>query len=1078
MKKSVLTPVVAVLLVSLQGLPVFAQAGTATLSGRVTDPDRLPVPGARVEVVHTDTNVGYPTVTNHAGLYNVPNLPPGKYRITVALEGFAPVVRPDVELHVATNVSIDFALQLGGLEQVVTVEGGAPLLNTTSGSLSGLINEQQIRDLPLNGRNYIDLTLMQPGVNQDVNEQKNGIYAGSWFSSNGAPIRSNNFQLDGATMQDQNAGSTADFAGRTLGLDGIQEYRVITNSYSAEYGLTMGSQTIMVSKGGTNSFHGSAFDYLRNDALDAANYFDRPVAANGFRRLPSFKRNNFGASLGGPIRRDKTFFFVNYEGVKESLGITNILNVPAADCRGPAGATLWNGTGTRPAGSLGPCAQLGANPDGAGTNSVRISPVTAPLLALYPLPNLPNNQATLPYSQPDSDHFVQVRVDNKFSDRDSVYGRYTVQDDTIILSLPFSQYFTNPKQTRHQYLTVSETHIFSPRLLNSVRASYSRTQANRYGTNTLTDRQYQFVAGSDYPGIGQLRVGGLTALGPAPNPRSVTKQEIYTLSSDLTASLGKHSAKFGVRADRYSIYGLNPTGAQGTLVFGGLASFMGGRASAFSGVSPGSILDRTYQFYVLGLYAQDDWRVSRNLTLNLGLRYEPAPNYYHEVNGVSATLRNPLTDANPTVGPLFEHNPTLKNFGPRLGFAWDVFGNGKTSLRGGAGIMYDVGNLPDAFNIIKSQPPFSSGTSVALTGALASLPVTVPPSAVSTDYWLFEHDMKQPRVYSWNLTAERELPWSTVVSLSYAGSRGIHLIGNQEGNPNVPQEMAGVPGGLFWPANAVRQNRNWGTINLIAANRDSIFHSLQTNLMKRMTKDLQFQTTWTWSRSIDNGQGGRNDCTASTAVGSNPYDPRFDRGPSCFNATHNLSANFIYNLPSPTWKTPVLGTLARGWGIMGIYRFHTGYPFNVWETTERARSGYFAGTATPPVDRPSWNPNFTGNVITGDPTQYYNPSAFILQPVGTLGNVGRNSLTGPGFSQLDFAVRKQTKARFLGEAGAIEFRAEFFNLLNHPNFAAPNGAVFSGALANATENPITSAGQITSTVGTSRQVELSLRISF
>ena len=1060
----------------------FAQAGSSNLSGRITDASGSAVIGARVQAVNTATNVAYPAQANDAGLYNLSNLPPGNYNITVDKEGFSGVLRPDVELHVAATISIDFSLQVGRVEQTVTVEGGAPLVNTTTSSLGGLVGTSQLEDLPLNGRNYITLTLMQPGVTLDANQQKNGIYAGSWFSSNGSPIRSNNFLIDGAIMQDQNAGSTADFAGRTLGLDGIQEYRVLTNSLPAEYGLTMGSQTVMVSKGGTNKFHGGAFDYLRNSVMDAANYFDKPVEANGFQRLPSFKRNNFGASLGGPIIKDKTFFFAAFEGVHERLGVTNILNVPAAGCHGGAGAVVWNGSGVQPAGSIGPCTQLGSNPSGPGTNTVKISSVTAPLLALYPVPNLPSNRATVPYTQPDMDYFGQIRIDHKFSDKDSFFGRYTIMDDTIALSLPFAQYFTNPKLSRHQYLTLGEEHIFSSWLLNSFRASFSRTAADRFSTNPLTGPQYQFTTNNDFPGMGQLQVGGITTFGPSASPKAVTKQNILTVSDDLSAFRGNHSFKFGATGSRYRIYGLNPTGAQGSIAFGGLASFLSGLPSSYSGVTAGSRLDRTYQFYVLGFYAQDDWRVAKNLTVNLGLRYEPAPQYYKEVHGTSSTLINRLTDAAPTVGPLFASNPTLKNFSPRVGFAWDVFGNGQTSVRGGGAMLYDIGNLVDAFNITKSQPTFSSSSSVSSTTlnpiVLTSLPLTFPGSASSSDFWLFDYHLKQPRLITQNLTVEQQLPFTTVMTVSYAGSRGIHLIGNQEGNPNIAQPLSGVPGGLFWPAAPVRQNKNWGSMPLIAANRDSVFHALEVSVIRQMKNGLQFQNAYTWAKTIDNGQGGRNDCTASTAVGSHPYDPRFDRSKSCFSADHTWVSNFIYKFPSLKKQNQLVKSIANGWGVMGIYSAHTGFPFNVWETTERARTGYYAGGATPPVDRPNWNPAFTGPVILGGPTKYYDPNAFVLQPVGTLGNVGRNSLTGPGYSQLDFALQKNIKVPRMGEAGAVEFRTEFFNILNHPNFGSPNAAVFTGALANVTETPISSAGQITSTLGTSRQVELALKLSW
>lgn len=1063
--------------VLLCGEVVLAQSGSASLTGRVADQNGAIIPGANVSVVNNGTNIVSSAHTNDAGVYSFPSLAPGSYTLTVEQSGFAKEVRPGVELNVGGNLSIDFALKIGSTSETVTVTGGAPPVNTTSSSLGGLVDSRQLQNLPLNGRNYITLTLMQPGVTPDVNEQKNGIYAGSWFSSNGSPIRSNNFMIDGAIMQDQNAGSTADFAGRTLGLDGIQEYVVVNNSLPAEYGLLMGSQTVMASKGGTNRFHGDVFDYLRNSALDAANYFDKPVAANNYRRLPAFKRNNFGAALGGPIVRDRTFFFAAFEGVQERLGVTNIVNVPAAGCHAPAGAVVWNGSGTQPDGSVGPCPQLGANPSGPNTNSVTVSSVTAPLLALYPVPNLPNNQATIPFTQPDADYFGQIRIDHKFSDRDSMFGRYTIMNDDIVLPLPHVEYFTNPKLTRHQYATLSEDHIFAPWLLNTVRLSFSRTAANRYGTNPLTDPQYTFVAGSAYPGIGQLQVGGLTNFGPAANPLSITKQNILTLSDDLTATVGKHSIKAGAVANRFRIYGLNPTGAQGTLQFGGgMSAFLSGVASSYSGIAPGAVLDRTYQFYALGFYVQDEWRALKNLTINAGLRYEPAPGYYHEAHGVSSTLTNRLTDAEPTIGPLFEHNPTLLNFSPRLGFAWDVFGSGRTAVRGGGALLYDIPNLVDAFNITKSQPPFSSGASVRGPITLDSLPLSFSSSVASKDFWLFEYRFKQPRLFTQNLTIEQQLPLSTVLTVSYAGSRGIHLVSNREGNPNVPERNSVYPGGLYWSANAARQNPNWGSMNLVTPRGDSSFNALEVVARRRVSKGLEFQSSYTWARSIDNGQGGRNDCTASTAVGSNPFDYSFDRGPSCFNANHTWVLNFDYQLPSLRTNQPLVKAVLNGWGTAGIYTTHTGFPFNVWETTERARSGYFSGTATPPVDRPSWNPDFHGSVIRGGPIKYYDPAAFMLQPVGTLGNVGRNSLYGPSYSQLDYSMMKHFPVPWPNDTANVEFRAELFNVFNHPNFSEPNGAVFTGSLTHEAEAPLASAGQITSTVGTSRQVELSLKL--
>lgn len=1070
----------------LSAVIVLAQVGTATLTGRVTDSTGNALVGAKVQIINTARNVISQGQTNETGDYNVPSLTPGDYKIVVNKEGFAKEIRSGVTLHVADVLSIDFALQVGSVGQTVTVTSAEPLVDTSSSSLGGLIDSKQITDLPLNERNYIGLTLMQPGVTLDANEQANGIYAGNWYSSDGAPIRSNNFLMDGDILEDQNAGSTADFGGRTLGLDGIAEYRVLTGSIPAEYGIRMGSQTVMVSKGGSNEFHGDAFDYLRNSALDAANYFDVPVAANGFRRLPEYQNNNFGAAFGGPIRKDKTFFFANYEGVQMHEGVTNIENVPNANCVGPAGSVVWNGTlltgqTTQPAGTIGPCTQLGANPSGAGTNTVTISPVTAPLLALYPAPNLPNNQETVPYSQPDSDNYAQIRVDQIFSQKDSAFARYTIDNDVTVLSEPYSQFFTNPKYTRHQYLTLSENHIFAPWLLDTARLSYARTYSDRYGTNPLTGSQYEFVSKPVFPGVGQLSVGGLTLFGPSASPESLDVQSIYTLSDQFTATHGKHAITFGADANLYNIFGVNPTDAQGEIVFSNLANFMAAKPTEYEGSSPGSSFGRTYQFFPLSFYGQDDWRVLRNLTLNLGIRYDPAPDYYHELHGESATLgSNRLTQATPIVGPLWNGNPTMHTYSPRVGLAWDVFGNGKTAVHSGAAMLYDEANLVDVFNVIKSQPPFSTTATVAATPThpvvLTGFPLALPTVTSGVDYWMFDYHLGQPRLYVYNLTVQQQFPFSTMLNVSYAGSRGNHLIGNLEGNPDLAQSDPGAPGGISWPTTEVRENPNWASINLITAGKDSYYNALEVNVIKRMSHGLQFQSSYTWAHSIDDAQGGRNDCTASSATNSDPYDYRFDRGSSCFNAKQTWVFNYIYNLPSPNTSSRFLGSLVDGWGTMGIYTFHTGFPFNVWETTNRSLSGVFDGAATPPADRPDWNPAFTGHVVQGSPTQYYNPGAFTLQPVGTLGNVGRDSLTGPQYSELDFAMQKDFMMTRFGEGAGIQFRAELFNMLNHPNFSEPSEAVFAGALTDTTETPLSTAGEITSTLGTSRQIEMSLRL--
>ena len=1037
----------------------FGQAGSATVSGKVTDPSGLVVVGANVQATNIGTNVTHPAATNDTGFYSLSSLPPGRYSLTVQKAGFESIVKPNIDLHVADDISVNFELQIRAIGQTATVAGGAPLVNTTSSSLGGLVQADEIANMPLNGRNFINLTLLQPGIAPSPNITQGGTYNGTWYSSNGATMRSNNFMLDGAIMQDDNGGSTANFSGRTLGLDGIQEYRVITSSFSAEYGLLAGSQTVMVSKNGTNQFHGSVFEYLRNSALDAANYFDRPTVANHFRRLPAYKRNNYGGAFGGPFRKNKTFFFTTFEGVKERLGITVNNTVMAPGCHGAAGAVITNTA----------CPQLGSTP------SVTIAPVVAPLLALYPLPNLPNNGYTTPFTQPDRDVYGQIRVDHVFSNKDSVFGRYTIDDDHQVLGNSYPEYFVVDRDTRHQYATLSETHIVSTSLLNDFRVSFSRTASTRLSPSPFSGPQYSLVTGQ---ALGQINVGGVTGtFGPATNFISTQTQNILTFSDTLMYAVGSHSLKAGTLINAYRQFGNQSQRVEGQLQFSSIATFLAGVTSSFAAELPGSFLDRTWQFYTTGFYVQDNWRLRSKFTLNAGLRYEPSPNYYTEVHGKSSALINPLTDTQATVGPYFK-NPTWKNISPRLGFAWDVFGNGMTAIRGGASLAYDIGNLYNGFlNIMPQQQPFSFTNSGS--GAF-TLPLTFPANSVNTVQSTQEYHMQQARFYNENLTIEQRLPFSMALAVSYAGSRGIHLPGIGDANPNLPLGITnGIP---FWnpnPAQAVvRTNPNLSAVLLRDSHGDSIYHSLQVQVNKRVTNGLQFHSSFTWGRSIDNCVGLASEATSTSLYPSNPYNPRFDRGPSIFNIPRIWVTDFIYNLPSPRIGERLLATLTSGWGVTGIFTAQDGLPFNPVVNGNRSRSG-LTGGLTSGIDRPNYNPAFTGSIITGNPNQWFNPAAFMLQPVGTLGNVGRDSLYGPGFANLDFGLHKNTKLGFLGEAGNIEFRAEIFNLLNHPNLGMPAIATFAGALTDpVAAAPLSGAGQITSTAGTSRQMEFALRISF
>ncbi len=1047
----------------------LAQLPTATILGNVKDASGAMVPKATVTVRHVDTGQTRTVATAEDGGYRALALPVGNYEVRVEHPGFQSELRQGLTLAVSQEAVVNFTLQVGAVEQTVAVTAEAPIVNTTSGSLGGLVDERKVADLPLNGRNFVDLTLMQTGVAKHDRLTSSASTVGTWFSSNGAPLRSNNYLLDGAVMQNVASATPGAASGSTLGVEGIREFRVVTNFFSAEYGMTMGSQMIIVTKSGTNGFHGSLFEYLRNDHLDARNFFDYKTIASR-QRLPSFKRNNFGGSLGGRIRRDKDFFHVVYEGVRERLGVTQILDVI------PASAKV----------------------DGGALGVPQIASIVKPLLTLYPNPNLPNNQFTYPATQPTNESYAQARVDHTFSAGDSLFVRYTIDDSEQVRPQPYPQ-FTDDRLSRSQYATLSENHIFSATVLNTARFSYSRSK-NRTDTQSgISGPQFSFVPGQE---IGSIAISGLTGLGPPSTNPTFYKQNVFTWSNDLFYTKQAHSLKFGFLINRYQQFLLASTNSKGAINFASLQTFLlGGPLNSYNALTPGSILDRSYHYTTLGFYIQDDWRVRSNLTLNIGLRYE-FTTQPQEVSGHGAALRDIQHDAATTLGPPFE-NPTLKNFSPRFGFAWDVRGDGKTALRGGFGLLYDIGNVGSSLVIgTTATPPFSSSSQV-LNPASFTIPFFFPPGAAGKTLRTLDYHLQQPHLLQYNLTVERQLPFAAALTLAYAGSRGINLLqALRQGNPTVPRGVpnggvcvAAVPPPAFslteprcWTGSDPRTNPNWGSIDYGTAGGSSWYNSLQFGVAKRLTHGLQFQSSYTWSKLIDETQGQTGAENGGAWVDS--VRRELDRGPAEFDITQSWRFNAIYRMPALASSVRGWGAVLNGWWVSGIISAQTGYFFNPALGSDRSRKGGGA-------DRPDWAPGATVAGVTdgrsrgcllgtagipagtplGTPQLYFDPCAFAIHAAGFLGNVGRNVLRGPGLANLDFSVAKDTDLRFLGEGGKLEFRTEIFNILNHANFNVPNTTAYSGT--RDVEAPLASAGKITSTGSrTSRQIQFALKLLF
>ena len=1120
--------VVVSMLLFLVTLPLLAQLPTATILGTVKDASGASVPGATVAIQNTDTGLTRTVMTGSDGAYNAPELATGHYQVQATHSGFKTETRSGITLEVTQQAVINFTLEVGTTEQQVVVTGEAPIVNTQDATLGGLVNETSIKDLPLNGRNYIDLSLLQAGVTKDKNigdsSSGGGGGFGTTFSVNGAPDRSNNFTLDGAILQNQFGRNPSSEGDTTLGVEGIKEYKVITTNFAAEYGVTMGSQMVMVSSSGTNQYHGDVFYFMRNAALDAKNFFDKGS-------IPRFQRNNYGGSLGGPIKKDKTFFFGVYEGLRQNLGVTNLLNVPSAGCHQPAGTVVTDLQ----------CPDIDPQ-----ATSVMIQPSIAPFLALYPMPTLPSPGAGLPpqtqFASTSIAHenYGQMRVDHNFSSSDTFFVRYTIDDD-FLDNAPVQnfQYFRSGTNQRNQYITLSENHIFSPTVLNTARFSFSRTKFASNGILVGLPNNGQGPAIVPGRATGEISIAGYPQMGNETETKTYGAQNIYTLSDDVTVTRGQHALKFGTLLNRWNEGTQANNGFNGMLRYPSFAQFLASTPNLVEFEPLTANENRDYIYDTLGFYAQDDWRMSSRVTWNLGVRYEFMTTPF-ERTGHSSRLLNVLTDPF-TIGPTIQNN-SLHDFSPRVGVAWDVFGNGKTALRAGFGMYYDVGNIGTTLKQDSiGNPPFASLADVFSSGT-AFVPLPLSQTLLNTQSDLtpqfVDYHSKSPYMIQYNLSIQQQLPWDMALSLAYVGDRGVHIFTIKESNPVLPTSTGpcGDPASLcvngvvqFWDTgspNYKNVNPNMPSTIEVTTAADSYYNGLQVVLNKRAGHGLEFQSAYTYSKVIDDTQGQANvaDCFTSFGLqGVDSVHQFVDRGPACFDSTNNWEFNVLYHLPTVSSANGFVTTAANGWWFGSIASIQSGYPLSPLNFANRSNSGVLQGQSdrvdinTPALIAKYFNPSVCtsmpgqppaganpcvytpipfnkSTVKTGNLNQYFNPAMFSMAPefnspegggnfVGQLGTAGRDILRGPGAWNWDFSLVKDTKAKFLGEAGSIEFRAEFFNVLNHPTFKG--GFLFPiffvGApsdLGPFSESPRGTNSQITTTDGNPRQIQFALKIMF
>jgi hypothetical protein len=1042
--------VLAVLFTFLCTSLALGQATSASVSGTVTDQNSAVIPGAMLIIRNTETGQERKVQTDSSGNYSVIGLSPGSYELRIERQGFNSETRNGLKLTVAEEAVLNVQLNVSGVQEAVQVtDAGAAQVETNTSTISGLVDEKKIRDLPLNGRDMAQLVLLQPGVvNSRASVQSANTGRGTRFSVAGARPSQNLFQLDGTTINDALNNTPGSAQGLLVGVETVKEFRVLTSTYSAEFGRATGGVFLAITKSGTNDFHGSAFEFLRNDNLDARNFFDRCSGGTGICKAggrPEFRRNQYGFTVGGPIIKNKTFFFGSYEGLREFKGISTVSLVPSNSAR------------------------LGLFTNG----NVAVDPRSVPILDLFPRSNGQvfsdgTAEFTGTTNRISRDDFFTIKLNHNISNSHSIFARYLYDDSDQVLPRNFPE-FPNLAVNQKQVTTIEERWIISSTIVNEVRVGLNRSRPAELVPTT--GRNFTLIAGRD---LGEIAVTGLAAVGTdRTNPKHFF-QDNYQFADNLFISHGPHSLKTGIAYDLFKVFGNSESRTRGQLRFRNVRDLVRFSVQDLQGATPESDFLRQYRQSLLALYLQDDFKVTRRLSLNLGVRYEYVSTPT-EARGKVSNLRN-ITDPTVTVGdPYFR--PVHNTFAPRVGFAYDVFGDGKTALRGGFGIFYDQPLFNTYRNPIFRSLPFVNRGRIT---AVAAFPVDPSRFAgVETTSESFAFNLRPSYIMQYNLNVQREIA-GTVVSLAYVGSRGVNLFGQSDLNTAIPQILA--DGREFYPAGAVRRNPAFGAVRTVYQGFSSNYNSMNMGVLKRFSEGLQLQAAYTYGKSIDNksGTSGRQEYSNGQARSFSPYFLGLDRGLSDFDVRHSFTANATYDLPFGKHRKGLGGHLLGDWQVNTIVSISSGVPFSVLIDGDPDRDVSDDNSARPNLASGVSLIPSNGHGADG----WFNPAAFTAPALGFRGTAGRNILTGPNFKSVDFSLVKDFH---IDERRRIQLRGEIFNLFNRANFDLPSNSEDGELVFNflppagttpAIFNPVSSAGKIFSTVGDSRELQLAVKFIF